>query len=184
MSSTLTSNPGASADDGTEEPDGDTQIILNYGPYEAFRDYLLIRFPSISGLAGMEILDCYVELDITFQDGLDVDVYAELAESPAQVSAGTANNDISGRTLTTAKVTHSVSATGVKQFSGLESLIQEIVDAGHDPDAIAIVWTNPSGGGFNYKDYDGSGTPQPELYIEYQEPSTFEPQVLQVQLTF
>lgn len=135
------------------------------------------RFTGATIPRGSTIDVAYVE---TFcnnagRDTADATIWCEGADSPAVFT--TNNNDISGRTRTTASVTWSAANilgdTGNQfiQWPSLVSIIQEVVDRpGFDENTIVIIANDNGASDLQITTWDGNPGNAPKLHIEYTPP--------------
>ncbi len=180
-----------SRDDAAEnQSSGDTsatEVTPFFGLAGSFFGFTGMRFPGVSGLSGVTIDDAVVEFHAKVTDigDFDADWAAENTADPALFTAGSANTDISSRTLTTATceadgtdygewtagVLHDFPPAGYSGDNGNEvlDLLQEVVDS-LDPSAFVLIETLNSGfGERGWASVDDGVNPPPELTIDYTE---------------
>ena len=135
------------------------------------------RFPSVSGMAGANVTSAILEWKASASDTgfFDSDWFGQLVESPGVFTTTTSNiSDIAQRPRTVKVVRGNSTDFGdwafgdTKTFSAdllgntLVEILQEIIDAGHDPDAFVLVHINLG---------SGSGTRNPYLFDHATEPA-------------
>jgi hypothetical protein len=129
---TLNLQVAASADDADEDNGGNVNITHNYVYLLGTDDWVGFRFQSVTIPSGATIdaATLQVYLADAAHDDIELDIYGQNVADAAAFSAGSGNHDISGRTLTTAKVNESSGSTGTGWHSmpDVKSVVQEIVD--------------------------------------------------------
>ena len=130
-----------------------------------------LRFTGVTIGQGDTIDAASVSLEVisaSFDDA-DFDIYGEDVDDAATFT--TTNNDISGRTLTTAKVTWTATAmgTGIKASPDIKTVIQEIVDragwaSGND---IVIIFDCLTNANARFASWDHATQAAPSISIDY-----------------
>jgi MSHA biogenesis protein MshQ len=133
----------ASADDAKEETDGDTDINNNAN-YMFANEWWGARWQNVTVPQGATIDTATLQINITStsDDDIYLDLYGDDTDSASAFSAGSGNNDISGRTPTTAKVDWDDASAGAGwQSKEVKTIIQEIVNRGtwNSGNALAII---------------------------------------------
>ena len=142
------------------------------------------RFTGISGLAGATINSATLTINRYINTtGTSLIIDAEKAAAPAAFN-GT-SNEVSSRTFTTATKTPAAGDSSGFLAYDVASLIQEIVDAGHDPSAIMLRVRGNPGSSSNYCYFYEQGPTYPRLQIDYTPaPAGSKPRSVTVQLQF
>ena len=145
-------------------------------------NHIGLRFPSVSGMAGANVTQAILSLDaqITSTTDFTGDFFGQLAATPPVFNTTTFNISDTGQRTRTVK---SVRANGVdfgpwtaddseafKQDllgNTLVEILQEIVDAGHDPDAFVLLHINTGGGSGSrqFRTFDHATEPEPKFQV-------------------
>ena len=164
----------ASADDGYE-PGGTmdlTGLVINISG-TALR--ALWRFTGVTVPKGSTINSATLALNFTSgsYDDPNFDIYCEDVDDGTALT--TTTNDISNRTLTTAKVTWNASSvgTGIKTTPSFASSVQEVIDRDGwaSGNALNVIGVGNSGSAFRISTWDSSN-PEAEITIDYTPPSS------------
>ena len=135
------------------------------------------RFPSVSGMAGANVTSAILEwkAGATDSGSFSAEWVGQLAESPGVFTTTALNISDTGQRTQTVKSVRAASIdfgdwafAATKTFSQdllgntLVEILQEIIDAGHDPDAFVMLLINLGG---------GSGTRNPYMFDHATEPA-------------
>lgn len=162
----------ASSDDARQVSGGTMELTGGYPNTNGSTVWVGFRFLNVTIPAGSTINSAYINLNILAADDPDVDIYGDDVDDAATFT--TSSNNISGRSLTTAKVNWTASNIGVysrKDSPDIKTIIQEIIDRPGwvSGNSIAILFDSLSSSYINYKAYDsGEGATQyAKLTIDY-----------------
>jgi hypothetical protein len=127
----VTEQVGASADDANQAFDGSVTTTDDTVQTSSDGNWFGFRFQTVAIPAGATIDSAVLQLYLpdSAHDNVHVDIYGEDVDDAAAFTTG--SNNISGRTLTTAKVdwdTNNAGAAGWVDSPDITSIIQEIVD--------------------------------------------------------
>ena len=185
---TFNTSVAASSDDARQSGGSGTMNLtgstINSG---ATNTWIGLRFTNVTIPAGSTINSAYISVRTTTEDDPDLDIYGEDTDDAATFT--TTNNDISGRTLTTAKVNWTATNIGTATWCNspdIATVIQEIIDragwsSGND---IAIILDTLSASGMIIRAYDGGTGDYPSITIDYTAPSSgSNPKTARIRLT-
>lgn len=181
---TLEVSVASGAEDGTENSAGTVSHVAATAISDATNEWIAFRF-AVDGsvLAGSTITTAWLDFTITDANNDEPDhaIDCEDSATPAALTAGVANTDISGRTGTTATATLSSADLGsgsLSRLSTLESMpfpelktiIQELVDSYGA--SITHVLVRMVGSADAFRDlgvsfYDADSAHAATLHIEY-----------------
>ncbi len=165
----------ASADDAWQATNGNTNITVTAALVDHVDEWHGFRWDNVTIPKGATIDSAYVEIycDVDTADEPQHDFYGEDEDNPGVFVAGTGNNNISGRTRTSATVRWSnadLGAPGSFQTPNIKTIIQEIIDRAGWASGQAMVIV--CRGTISSRDlrivyYDEGVNPAPKLHVEY-----------------
>lgn len=179
---TFSGTTGASADDAYETDAGDTDTNDTTILIDGVDELAGIRIPSVTIPQGSTVTEAYLDLEFidSANDEPNVTIYGDDTDNSAQFSDGTGNNDISGRTPTTATVLWDsadigATGTGYSASPDIGTIVQEIVNRGgwSSGNAMGIILISLGSGtrdcGFN--SHDNATSNKPRLRVTYTAPA-------------
>lgn len=165
----------ASSDDAREAGVGTVTLNETTPSTSGTSRWLGFRYTNVTIPAGSTINSAkQTVVIIGSNDNPDLDIYGEDTDDAATFT--TTSYNITGRTLTTAKVNWTASGigTGSKDTPDLKTIIQEIIDrpgwsSGND---IALLWDSLSSSNYIVIYAYDNGSNIPSITIEYTEPAS------------
>lgn len=182
---TFSTSIAASSDDARETGGGTVTLNATTINSSGTGVWLGFRYTNVTIPSGSTINTAKQTVYVHSSDDPNLDIYGNDVDDAATYT--TTSNDITGRTLTTAKVTWSATdiGTGSKDTPDLATVIQEIIDragwsSGND---IALLWDSLGGSSIAIRAYD-YGSDYPSLTIDYTAPSSgSNPKTARIRLT-
>lgn len=184
---TFSASVAASSDDATEKPNGTVSRTGNTGVGSTSgNSHAGLRFTNVTVSNAAAIADAKLTLVVNTSsiDTPKLYIYGEATDSAAEFTLSSYN--ISGRSLTTAKVLWNVpspgTGSGTVETPDIAAIIQEIVNrpgwtSGNN---IAIIMVD-DGGDIRFNSYD-TGT-APKLDVTYTTASSANPKVGRIRIT-
>ena len=176
---TIDVSVASSTDDGHESATDTTDNAASSASIDTTGVWLFTRFNGITIPAGATITAAYLSFSIDGpgQDEPDVVFYGEDSATPATLTAGLGNSNISNRARTTASVdwaNTNLGAPAVFNTPDLSTIVQELVDsyAPYSSGDMAFVATTKNGTAtrdLNVAMWDHATSAAPALHIEYTE---------------
>jgi hypothetical protein len=168
--STLNLIVAASADDAFQSSSTAVSITGTTATVDAAAEYFGFRFldAGIGALANATINTATLTVNLTSSafDDANIDIHCEDGVGPATFVA--TNNNISARSLTTAKTTWNASSLGTgDKTQSIVSAVQEVADLGGTITALAVICVGITGANLRVNMYDGSTTLCARLDIDY-----------------
>lgn len=160
----------ASTDDAHEQPGGNTQtgsplIRVTDGTF----DWCAFRIPNVTIPQGATIDAAAMDLYIINTDAEFI-LYCEDVDDAAVFDGS--STDISGRTRTTASVTFSeVTGSNAQSLTGLDALVQEVVDrpSWSSGNAMVFIFERQTGADFRFRAQDNLTSDGPGIDVDYTE---------------
>lgn len=166
----FTGQVAASTDDAHEQPGGNTQtgsplIRVTDGTF----DWCAFRIPNVTIPQGATIDAAAMDLYIINTDAEFI-LYCEDVDDAAVFDGS--STDISGRTRTTASVTFSeVTGSNAQSITGLDALVQEVVDrpSWSSGNAMVFIFERQTGANFRFRAHDNLTSDGPGIDVDYTE---------------